>query len=217
MCIIPPSLDTARFHPGIDASFLRNKLGLDEQGGKIIFVTLCRLVEQKCVDHVIEALARVRDQLPAFHYFIVGEGEDRARLQDLVRNKSLQNHITFVGGIPHHLLTQEEGAYLNLCDIFILTSRDENFGICYLEAGACGKPVIACQSGGVEDAVLNNETGLLVPPGDIEAIGKAMVLLSTNRELANSLGAQARVRIEAEFSPNSVGRRIWNLMHFNEV
>jgi len=217
VCIIPPSLDTERFHPGIDASLLRSRLGRKKLEGKIIFLTLCRLVEQKCVDHVIEALARVRGQLPDFHYFIVGEGEEGGRLRDLVQNKSLQDHVTLVGAVPHHLLTREDGAFLNLCDIFILASRDENFGICYLEAGACGKPVIACQSGGVEDAVLNNETGLLVPPGDIEAIGKAMVLLAKNREFAGSLGARARARIEAELSANAVGQRIWNLMHFNEV
>jgi phosphatidylinositol alpha-1,6-mannosyltransferase len=214
LTIIPPSLDTERFHPNNDANLLREKLGLN---GKKVLVTLCRLVPEKNVNHIIEALANVKDQLPPFHYFILGQGLEQDALIKLVHARDLDDQVTFIGMVPHDKLTEAEGAYLNLANAFILTSDQEPFGICYLEAGACGKPVIAYRSGGVVDIVNHEKTGLLVPQGDIEATGKAITRILQDGELARQLGANARERIETHFSHPKINKRIWRLMQFNEI
>lgn len=212
--LIPPSLDTERFHPGIDAGWLRQKFNLN---GKKVLVTLCRLAPEKKVDHVIEALAKVKEHLPPFHYFILGKGQEEENLKKLVRDKGLDRQVTFVGMVPHHQLTSREGAYLSLADVFILTSREEPFGICYLEAGACGKPVIAYGSGGVLDVVVHEETGLLATPDDIDAAGSAIVRLLNDAQCAARLGANGRERIGSLFNHRAIHRRIWNLLQLNEI
>lgn len=214
LTIIPPSLDTERFHPDIDSTYLREKLGLN---GKKVLVTLCRLAPEKNVDHILEALAKVRAQLPPFHYYILGQGREQDALKKLVHARGLDEWVSFVGMVPHDELTNKECAYLNLADAFILTSDQEPFGICYLEAGASGKPVIAYRSGGVIDIVKHEETGLLVPPGDIETTGKAIVRILGDDDFARRMGTNARKRIESNFSHPKIHKRIWRLLQFNEV
>ena len=214
LTLIPPSLDTERFHPKNDSTYLRKKLGLN---GEKILVTLCRLVPEKNVDHILEALATIRDQLPPYHYFILGQGGEQDALKKLVHARGLDECVSFVGMVPHDQLTNKEGAYLNLADAFILTSDREPFGICYLEAGACGKPVIAYSSGGVVDIVDHEETGLLVPRGDIEATGKAIERILRDGDFARRLGTHARKRIESHFSHPKINKRIWRLLQFNEI
>jgi len=214
LSLIPPSLDTERFHPKNDATHLRQKLGVN---GKKILVTLCRLAPEKNVDHIIEALAQVRNQLPPFHYYILGQGREQDALKKLVHARGLDELVTFVGMVPHDQLTSKDGAYLNLADAFILTSDQEPFGICYLEAGACGKPVIACNSGGVVDIVKHEETGLLVPRGNIESTGKAIERILCDGDFARRLGNHARERIESHFSHPKINKRIWRLLQVNEI
>jgi phosphatidylinositol alpha-1,6-mannosyltransferase len=214
LTLIPPSLDTDRFHPDIDPAPLRKKYNLN---GKKVLVTLCRLVPQKAVDGVIKALADFRDDLPPLHFFILGTGEDEARLKALTSEKSLTDCVTFVGEIPNQQLTEPDGAYLHLADVFILTSAGEAFGICYLEAAACGKPVIACRSGGVVEVVEHLKTGLLVPPGNVQEIGRALKHLLDNPEQAKHLGAEGRAKVLREFSRSAAIHRIGNLMKLNEI
>lgn len=214
LSLIPPALDAQRFHPDVDSIHLREKHGLN---GKKVLVTLSRLVPEKAIGHVIEALAEIRDEFPDFHYFILGEGEDEAKLKEQVRGHKLEDRITFTGMVPHHQLTSPEGAYLNLADVFILTSLEEPFGICYLEAGACGKPVIACDSGGAPDIVEHERTGLLTQPGNIEAIKSAVLRLLTDPDLAARMGANARIKVESSFSQTVIYGRIRNLLLLNEI
>jgi phosphatidylinositol alpha-1,6-mannosyltransferase len=214
LSLIPPSLDTERFHPEIDSEQLEKNLRLN---GEKVLVTLARLVPQKRIDHVIEALARVRDRLPPFRYFILGRGSEEKKLKSLVRERGLEEQVIFTGMVPHHELTSADGAYLSLADIFILTSVGEAFGIVYLEAGACGKPVVAYDSGGVVDIVDHEKTGLLVPPGDIDAVGNGIVRLFNDPELIAHMGSNARERIVTHFNHQAVNQRIWHLLKLNEI
>jgi phosphatidylinositol alpha-1,6-mannosyltransferase len=98
-------------------------------------------------------------------------------------------------------------AFYNLCDAYIMPSREiassgdtEGFGITFLEANACEKPVIGGNSGGVVDAIVDGETGLLVDPLDPAAIAEKAILLLTDKALAEKLGIQGRERIEKGFT-----------------
>ena len=105
--------------------------------------------------------------------------------------------------------TEDLPKLYNLCDIYVMPNRVttasalagdiEGFGIAFVEAGACGKPVIACRSGGAVEAVLDEETGLLVEPGSDEAVADAIRRLLHDPDLARRLGTTGRQRVETDF------------------
>jgi phosphatidylinositol alpha-1,6-mannosyltransferase len=137
-------------------------------------------------------------------YLIVGEGPEGKRLRRLVRQLGLEDKVIFVGPIPYG----EVAKYYKLCDVYVMPSKEvrtkhhwfEGFGIVYLEANACGKPVIGGRSGGVGDAVIHGQTGLLVNPYDVKEMSKALQLLLTDRRYASLLGQQGKQRVESDFT-----------------
>lgn len=170
------------------------------QGKRILSVG--RLVDYKGFDQVIRAVARLVEQGLEVEYTIVGRGPDRPRLEVLVATLNLTDRVQFAGFVPDTELPY----YYNSCDLFVLISREtpgqagvEGFGIVYLEANACGKPVIGGRSGGVTEAVIDGETGLLVDPHNVAEIGQALYRLLTDEALAHRLGCQGRDRVRQEF------------------
>lgn len=166
---------------------------------KIIF-SLGRLVRRKGFDQAIKALAGLNDR--NYLYFISGQGEDRLYLEKLVKSfESLKDKVFFLGNLSE----REKWSWLDLCDIFIMPSRDiegdfEGFGIVYLEANLMAKPVIAGDSGGVRDAVVNLVNGLLVDPQSTSDITRAIVQLINDDDLANKLGLSGRERTLNHFN-----------------
>src|SRR5207245_9052865 len=116
------------------------------------------------------ALPAMRREISDIRYVLVGEGEDRARIEALVRELDLCGVVVLAGGVSPRELVD----YYNLCDVFAMPSKGEGFGIVYLEALACGKPVIAGNKDGSVDAVLNGELGVLVDPESVDEIAKAL-------------------------------------------
>jgi glycosyltransferase involved in cell wall biosynthesis len=90
--------------------------------------------------------------------------------------------------------------YMSICDLFVMPSWDEGFGIVYLEAMAHGKPVIACRGQGIEDVIVDGETGLLVEPKDLESLKEAMIRLLTDRRLAEDMGRKGRQVVLSDFT-----------------
>ena len=121
---------------------------------------------------------------------------DRARLEQLVREFGVANHIRFLFG-----LTQEDlfACYAH-CDIFALPSRGEGFGLVFLEAMACAKPVIGGAHGGTPDVIEDGVTGLLVPHGDAALLSSALVSLLTNPARTCKMGERGRERVRADFA-----------------
>ncbi|MGB2601819.1 MAG: glycosyltransferase family 4 protein, partial [Candidatus Omnitrophota bacterium] len=135
-------------------------------------------------------------------YVIVGDGRTKSRLKTLVKEMHLENNVIFTGEMPFDQLA----FFDNACDIFIMTPRYieekgdvEGFGIVFLEANACGKPVIAGKSGGVSEAVINEHTGLLVNPEDVEQIKDAILALLKDEDMAARFGSNGLVRVREEF------------------
>lgn len=189
MEIIRPGVDFKKFDVAVDTSEIKARYR-----GKKIILTVGVLKPRKGHDVVIKALALLKKERDDFVYIIVGsfgEGRDKyyEELTSLVSENNLKDNVVFVGEVPERDLLQ----HFHACDIYIHTPRVihmnfEGFGMVYLEAGACKKPVIAADSGGVRDAVVENETGLMVPENDPEKTAEALKKLLDNPELAAKLG-----------------------------
>ncbi|MDD2680836.1 MAG: glycosyltransferase family 4 protein [Patescibacteria group bacterium] len=175
---------------------LVNKYNLT--GKKIIF-SIGRLVKRKGFDQVIKALEGT--SFDNWVYILAGDGPELESLRSLALASKVKDKIIFIG----RLNEKEKWSCLSLCDIFITTSRDldgdfEGFGIVYLEAALMSKPVIAGLSGGVSDAVINNECGLLVDSESIPAIEEALSKLLKDEDLARTLGEYACQRAKTNFN-----------------
>ncbi len=177
---------------------------------KITLLSLGRLVKRKGVDNVISAIASLDEETKnKLCYIVAGTGEAEKYLKDLA--SSLDVKVIFTGEVSE----LEKWSFLNLCDIFIMPARSingdfEGFGIVYLEANLYGKPVIAGRSGGVSDAVINQETGLLINPESVEEIAQAIKNLANNPEERIRMGKIGRERAAKDFSWTN---QIKNLYH----
>lgn len=187
------------------------KLGLQD---KKVLLTISRLVERKGVDMVLESLPQLIDKHPQLHYVVVGEGPYREKLELLVKKLVLENHVTFSGTIPKDSLAE----YYTLADVFIMPARAinevdvEGFGIVYLEANLFGLAVIGGRSGGVSDAVVDGETGLLVDPRSVSDIQGAIDMLLSEPDIAKKYGDQGKARVLSEFSWDKQFNKIINIL-----
>jgi phosphatidylinositol alpha-1,6-mannosyltransferase len=192
MVKIAPGIDTAHFIPQPDAMQKRKELGLQD---KKIIISVGRLVHRKGQDNLIQAMPAVLKEIPSAHLMLVGEGPYRKHLEKLVMKSSLEQNVTFAGRIMYDRLP----SYLSAADLFAMPSRSrffglevEGLGIVYLEASACGIPVVAGNSGGAPDAVLEGVTGLCVDGTNIEQITGAIVEICRDAERASHMGAAGR-------------------------
>jgi phosphatidylinositol alpha-1,6-mannosyltransferase len=195
VAVVPNGVDVEVFRPRSRSSSLMKRYGL--QGKKVIF-TLARMVARKGQDQVIRALPRVIQKIPTAVYLVAGQGPEEPRLRVLARSLGMQDRVIFVGYVPGDKLVD----HYNLADVYIMASREigkegdvEGFGITFLEAGACGLPVVGGRSGGIPDAILNEQTGLLVDPGDQDQIASALVRILADESYASRLGHGGRKRV----------------------
>lgn len=170
-------------------------------GSHLLLLSLGRLVKRKGVDTTLEALALLdKETRSCLRYVIAGTGPEAATLAQIVADKKLQDIVYLAGAV----VDADKWSLLNECDILVMPSRNingdfEGFGIVYLEANLCGKPVIAARSGGVTDAVVANVSGLLVEPDDPAALAVAIKKLASNPEWRTTLGQQGRERAIRDF------------------
>ncbi len=195
--------------PNIDQNELREIASRYDLEGKTTLLSLGRLVKRKGVDQTIAALIKMPPKDSAnILYFIAGIGPREAYLRNLVPIEWSKS-IIFLG----ELSDSEKWAWLTTADIFIMPSRDiegdfEGFGIVYLEANLCAKPVIAGNSGGVRDAVIHNFSGLLVDPEKLDSISDAIIRLTKDSDLRALLGAQGKIRALQDFNWENQAARV---------
>ncbi len=150
----------------------------------------------KGADNLIEALPHVLKAAPDASLVLVGDGDDRPRLQKLAQDLGVSQRTHFFRGLTPEQLA---ACYAN-CYVFALPSRGEGFGLVFLEAMAHAKPVIGGAHGGIPDIVQDGVTGLLVPHGDVERLAQALESLLSNPNMAREMGAKGRDRLTKTFS-----------------
>lgn len=189
---------------------------LDEQYhlyDQTVLLSLGRLVKRKGVDLVIKALASLPlKEQENLLYFIAGQGPDEAYLKQLVP-AALKEKIIFLGALED----KDKWLWLHRADIFLMPARNiegdfEGFGIVYLEANLSGRPVIAGRAGGVTDAVIDGQTGLLVDPENEADLSQAILRLVADTNLRNRLGRQGRDRAIKEFNWDQQIKRLVDII-----
>ena len=188
--VIYNAIDTSVFVPKIKDRELIVKHGLLE---KIVLLTISRLEDRKGHDVVIRVLPKILKIYSNVKYLIVGSGAEEKKLRLLVDELGLKEYVEFVGEIPENRLCD----YYNLCDIFVMPNREtpdgntEGFGIVFLEANACGKPVIGGNAGGVPSAIRNGYNGFLVNGNNESNVYDKLTVLLKDKDLRSSIGNNA--------------------------
>jgi len=185
--VAPMPVDTAMFTPGNGRSTDR-----------VLFVG--RLNAQKGVSTLIDALPSVG---APYAVDIVGDGPDRAALEDRARNLRVADRITWHGSLARSDLPP----LYQRAALLVVPSIDEGLGLVAVEGQMCATPVIAANSGGLGDIVRNGQTGVLVPPLDPSALAQAIDEMLENPDRAREIGAAGRVHALATFAPESAARR----------
>lgn len=211
---LPPGVDTDAFAPddGARAAMrARYGLGADEP----VVVCLSRLVPRKGQDMLLRALPRIRSTVPGARLVIVGGGPYSDDLHALAARLGLTDEVIFTGGVP----AGELAGHHNLGDVFAMPCRTrgagldvEGLGIVFLEASACGKAVVAGDSGGAPETVREGETGHVVPGRDIGAIADAVSGLLADPDRAAAMGARGREWVGEQFDWQRLGRRLGALL-----
>ena len=191
MVKIAPGIDVDHFSPQ-DSSQLRRDLRLEN---KRVIVSVGRLVHRKGQDHLIQSMPEILKSVPDAHILMVGQGPYLSHLKKLVEDLNVVDHVSFIGRIQYAQLPQ----YICAGDIFAMPSRSrffglevEGLGIVYLEASACGLPVIAGSSGGAPDAVLEGVTGIVVDGENNDEIAAAAIKLLNDLDGAKAMGLAGR-------------------------
>jgi glycosyltransferase involved in cell wall biosynthesis len=191
--LICDAVDPQALRPSRSAAEVRAALGLAP--GRTLLLALASLDRRKGLDVLLDALRRVLDGERSARpmLWIAGDGPERADLEARTRSLDLGEAVRLLGR------REDAPDLLNACDVFVLPSRREGLGVAALEAMAVGKPVVASRVGGLGQAVVHGETGLLVPPEDPEALARALGQVLADPALRQRLGAAGPRHIEAHF------------------
>ena len=192
MVHIAPGISIQHFTPGAKSQKLIDELDLE---GKQVLISVGRLVHRKGQDKLLEALPQILLTYPDIILLFVGVGPRQKKLDQLVRSHELSNYIRFVGRIAYDALPD----YFRLGDLFVMPSRSrlaglevEGLGIVYLEASACGIPVVAGASGGAPDAIIQGKTGLVVDGTKVDEIARTINELLDNPTQLAAMGQAGR-------------------------
>jgi phosphatidylinositol alpha-1,6-mannosyltransferase len=189
---IAPGIDTKHFAPRNARADLVEKYRLE---GRRVIVSVGRLVHRKGQDELVKAMPKILEQFPDAILLFVGEGPIKQMLFNSAKQLGVLPKVVFAGRVSHHDLPD----YICLGEIFAMPVRSrfsglevEGLGIVYLEASACGLPVVVGNSGGAVDAVLDQKTGLLVDGTKSDQIAQAICELLSNPERAKQMGQAGR-------------------------
>ena len=172
---IPNGYDSKKFYP-MDTQNCREKLHLPL--GKILILNVGNLYgEVKGHKYLIEAISHIVKKRKDVLCVIVGAGKLRTTLEHQIHSLGLEGYVLLAGGKPQ----DEIPLWMNACDLFVLPSLIESFGVVQIEAMACGKPVIATRNGGSEEVVTSDECGLLAEPADPDDLAEK-ILVARGRE-----------------------------------
>lgn len=211
--LLPPGVDVEVFHPGVDGSPVRERHGI--AADRPLVVCVSRLVPRKGQDILVEAWTLVKDAVPGAHLLVAGTGPREAALRSRIRQLGLHRDVTMAG----ELAWGDLPAYYTAADLFAMPCRTrvggldvEGLGMVYLEAQACGVPVVAGRSGGAPEAVADGETGHVVDGADPAAVSGAIISLLRDPDRRAAMGAAGRALVERRWSWSAICRGLDELL-----
>jgi phosphatidylinositol alpha-1,6-mannosyltransferase len=212
MAQLPPGVDEKTFHPGSGGDEVRARLGLTDRP---VVVCVSRLVPRKGQDTLILAMPRILAAEPDAVLLVVGGGPYEKELRRLAYETGVADSVRFTGSVPWSALPAHYGAG----DVFAMPCRTrrggldvEGLGIVYLEASATGLPVVAGDSGGAPDAVLDGETGWVVRGGSVEEAAERIVVLLGDAELRRRMGERGRAWVEEKWRWDLLAEKLRELL-----
>lgn len=191
--LISSAVDPEALRPAVPREVTRRELGVAQD--EVVLLTLSSLVPRKGVDVLLDALATLDegDRAPRPMLWVAGDGPERAALEERAERLGLQRGVRFLGR------RDDAPDLLAACDVFVLPSRREGLGVAALEAMAVGRPVVASNVGGLGEAVVDERTGLLVPPDDAQALAQAVRRVTSESALRERLAEAGPARIGEGF------------------
>jgi phosphatidylinositol alpha-1,6-mannosyltransferase len=209
--LMHPGVDIKRFVPAARSHTTRDRLGWDDRQ---VLLTVGRLQKRKGHDQMISALPVIRRTIPDILYAIVGDGDERRFLENLVAQEGLEKHVQFLGELDDEGLVH----CYQQCDLFALPNRQvgrdiEGFGMVLLEAQACGKPVVAGNSGGTAETMRIPETGLVVNCDGPQALAALVVELLGDRRRLAQMSTAARQWVVEHFDWAALSRQAEQIFH----
>lgn len=184
-------------------------------GEEVVLFSLGRLVKRKGFDKVLEALPGIMAK-EGLKYFLAGVGPDKKRLEKIRENlpPEVKKNVFFLENINE----EKKWALLSLSDIFIMPARQieedfEGFGIVFLEANLLKKAVIGGRSGGVEDAIINGKTGILINGNNKKEIEESVLKLIKDKSLRKKMGEQGRQRVLQNFTWPQKAQEMYNFLN----
>lgn len=195
------ALVAAGSHPTLPVNFPR---------GRVILTVGRWLTDEryKGMDTLITALPRLLMRWPEVQLVLVGSGDDRAWLEDFAEKNGVMMHVHFLSGLSY----AEIAACYGACEVFALPSRGEGFGLVYLEAMACGKPVVGGAHGGAPEIIQDGVTGYLVPHGDPIQLATAIQALLADPAHAKEMGARGKQNVEYGYRFSSFAKSLKKIL-----
>lgn len=187
--VIPNGIDLKSFD-GLSREHVRRKLKIPNKQKIIVFVGTLRPV--KGLKYLIQAMDIIAKHDTLVKLMLVGDGEERQSLQELVKELDLENRVIFMGKVSN----EEVPEYMVAADVFVLPSLQEGFGIVNLEAMACGLPIVTTNVKGLPEIVKHGENGLLVEPKNPAQIAEKVLQLLENSELRERISRNNRERVK---------------------
>jgi phosphatidyl-myo-inositol dimannoside synthase len=214
MVRLAPGVDTAAFRPGAGGAAIRQRLGIGPN--RPVVVCVSRMVPRKGQDTLLRAWPLVRAEVGGNPLLLlVGDGPHRAELGRLADRLGLAGSVLFAGPVPW----EELPAYYDAGNVFAMPCRTrrggldvEGLGIVYLEASATGLPVVGGDSGGAPDAILDGETGYVVPGGREDALADRLIELLTDPAGAAAMGQKGQAWVDREWRWELVAQRLSQIL-----
>ncbi len=195
-------------HPPISEEAVQQRAEEKPVGNHRTYVitTVCRVVRGKGIDLVLHALNILKKQGISCRYVVAGDGTDREFFQKLALDLGISESVHFTG----HITEAQKWSLLRSADVFVMPSRVnlteqyEGFGIAFIEANACGIPAVGTRAGGIPDAIVDGETGILVEPESPEKLAETLMFLYRHPEQRRQMGETGMRRAKTQFSPMAI-------------
>ncbi|MBI1314228.1 glycosyltransferase [bacterium] len=208
--VLHPGVDASRFVPADRDEAVRESLGWKD---RTVVLTVGRLQKRKGHDVMIRALPTIKAAVPDILFAVIGDGDERANIEQLTAEHGVGNHVQLLGEVDDATMI----SCYQQCDLFALPNRQvgrdiEGFGMVLVEAQSCGRPVLAGASGGTRETMCLGETGIVVPCEEPQRLASELISLLCDRDRLGAMGRAARPWVVANLDWNALTEQAAKLL-----